>query len=151
MLLPTVWENSWEYFFEYCFFIIRYTMSDVMFFKDYKGRYKLVPGYAFAIGDNGTLINLRFQREKKPTYNSKSGLAQVLLMSEGKYSMKYIHRLVAEAWLDNPNNYPYITHINGDVRDNRVENLRWISVDEFKQMQSNRLKAYNNNRKKNDN
>ena len=37
------------------------------------------------------------------------------------------HRLVAEKYLSNPNNYPQVDHINRVRHDNRVENLRWVT------------------------
>lgn len=38
---------------------------------------------------------------------------------------RYLHRVVAEAFIPNPNNLPYVRHLNDDPTDNRVENLAW--------------------------
>ena len=55
--------------------------------------------------------------------NRKDGYYKVRV---GK-KMHYVHRLVAEAFLPNPNNYPEVDHINRVKEENRSENLRWVS------------------------
>lgn len=42
----------------------------------------------------------------------------------------FIHRLVAEKYIPNPDNKEQINHINGDKTDNRAENLEWVSNQE---------------------
>lgn len=55
---------------------------------------------------------------------------RVRLVKDGVGKNKSIHRLVAEAFIDNPDNKPVIDHINGNSIDNRVENLRWCTQEE---------------------
>ena len=61
-------------------------------------------------------------REVNPSNN---GYLQVNL--GGIRKTAFVHRLVAEAFIPNPENKPAVDHINGNKLDNRVENLRWVS------------------------
>jgi len=51
----------------------------------------------------------------------------VSLSKEGKGKMFYTHRLVAETFIDNPENKKDVNHINGIRHDNRLENLEWVT------------------------
>lgn len=58
----------------------------------------------------------------------KCNYLSIQLYNRGVYENKTIHRLVAEAFIPNPNNYPCINHKNEIKTDNRVENLEWCTT-----------------------
>lgn len=51
---------------------------------------------------------------------------RVCLTKDGKVKMKNVHRLVAEAFIPNPDNFPCVDHIDRDRKNNSVNNLRWV-------------------------
>ena len=53
------------------------------------------------------------------------GYLQVKLYKDGKYKSYLIHRLVASAFIPNPNNFFEVNHIDENKTDNRVDNLEW--------------------------
>lgn len=57
----------------------------------------------------------------------KNGYFAVNLYKNGKSNHFYIHRLVAAAFIPNPNNYKYINHIDCNKTNNTVHNLEWCT------------------------
>lgn len=56
-----------------------------------------------------------------------NGYERIRLFMWGKGKPYRIHRLVAKAFIPNPNNYPQINHIDEDKTNNRVDNLEWCT------------------------
>lgn len=53
------------------------------------------------------------------------GYLKIKLSVNGKRYLRYIHRLVAEAFIPNPNNYKEVNHKDSNPENNRVDNLEW--------------------------
>ena len=58
------------------------------------------------------------------------GYLRVGLYANGKQYWKQVHRLVAEAFIPNPNHLPQVNHIDGNRKNNFVENLEWCTNQE---------------------
>jgi hypothetical protein len=87
---------------------------------------KIITGYPnYIITNDGKVYNS--QREKYLTPGVKGGYMFVGLSDCEKRRDFSIHRLVATMFLENPNNYTEINHIDYDKTNNNVSNLEWIS------------------------
>ena len=83
----------------------------------------------YMVSNLGRVKSLRFGKEKiLKTQSDKDGYKKINLFKDKKSNNKKIHRLVAEAFIPNPNNLPCINHKNEIKDDNRLENLEWCSV-----------------------
>lgn len=94
------------------------------------GRVKSI-AYVHEIGRDQGRKRKIIQREKilKP-WNNGNGYLVVSLNDGNKRKNRYVHRLVAEHFIDNPNNAPVINHIDYDKNNNRVDNLEWVTQKE---------------------
>ena len=80
----------------------------------------------YILREDGKLFNIKTGEEYIPSQNG-CGYYRIYT-SKGK--LELIHRLVAENFIPNPNNLPFVDHINRNTLDNRVENLRWVTARE---------------------
>lgn len=103
-----------------------------------------VPGYEdkYFISDSGILVSTasrsrvkcpkdlsKYPHTIKPAIK-KDGYYGVCLKDGNRQKNVYIHRLVALAFIPNPEHKPQVNHKNGNKLDNRVENLEWTTAQE---------------------
>lgn len=69
----------------------------------------------------------RNRQGKKLKQNNMKGYAQVKLQNKNQRKLYLVHRLVAEAFIPNPDNLPEVNHIDGNKQNNRVDNLEWCT------------------------
>lgn len=94
---------------------------------------KPVKGYEnlYYVTIDGDVISTKFFSKQKIMRLEHSinqyGYCCVNLIKDNKTRSFRVHRLVADAFIPNPNNYPQVNHINEVKTDNRVENLEWCT------------------------
>ena len=73
--------------------------------------------------------HLNFEKEKilKPYKDGGNYYFVIGLHKDGKRKYKAIHRLVAETFIPNPNNYPVVNHKDENKLNNRIDNLEWCT------------------------
>ena len=91
--------------------------------KDLEGLYQ--------VSNFGQILSLNYHRSGKPRLlkpdTIRNGYLKVLLYKDGKKKKFLVHRLVAEAFIPNPDNLPCVNHKDEDKTNNSVENLEWCS------------------------
>jgi len=80
----------------------------------------------YVIHENGNIFNKKTNKQLK-THFDRDGYERIKLSKDGKAKNFGVHRLVAMHYLDNPNDYNEVDHINRNKADNRSENLRWAN------------------------
>lgn len=91
-------------------------------------KWKSVDGFSmYEVSDLGRFRKKGYKKIQRGTINDRGYRVVHLTDDEGKSRMRSIHRLVALAFVPNPENKPLIDHINAIPTDNRADNLRWFT------------------------
>ena len=86
-----------------------------------------IEGYEnYEVTTTGEVINTKTGRVLKSGKNT-CGYLHVVLCKNGKTKIKRIHRLVAEAFIPNPDNLPCVNHKDENKTNNCVDNLEWCT------------------------
>lgn len=95
--------------------------------------WKDIEGYEgkYQVSNLGGVRCLNYRRtgstKEKIGFTNKDGYIVYQLCTGGICKIALEHRLVAQAFIPNPNNYPCVNHKNEIKNDNRVENLEWCT------------------------
>ena len=102
-------------------------------------KWKDISGYEgyYQVSNFGEVrtVGHKYQRKgfhKIKLHNNRNGYWLADLHKNNLYKSKAIHRLVAKAFIPNPNNFPEVNHIDGNKANNCVDNLEWVSKSQNK-------------------
>ena len=102
-----------------------------------------VYGADVSVYDDGSVWIHRGSRNKRRFGNtSDKGYKTILIRDNGRERTVFVHRLVALAFVPNPDNKPQVNHKDGDKTNNRPENLEWVTLAENMRHRSQVLKTY---------
>lgn len=113
--------------------------------------WKDIRGYEglYQVSNLGNVRSLNYNRQNKikniKAVSNYRGYLKVSLSKNNIIKNKNVHRLVAEAFIVNPNNFPVVNHKDGNKHNNKIINLEWTTKSE------NTNHAYKNNLMKKNN
>lgn len=93
---------------------------------------KWIEGYEglYKVSSEGTVCSFQNGKIRILKPRNSGGYLQVTLCKDGEVKSFLVHRLVALAYIENPENKPQINHVDGDKKNNSVENLEWTTAGE---------------------
>jgi glycyl-tRNA synthetase beta subunit len=91
--------------------------------------WKQIEGHNYEVSEDGQVRNIKTGLIRKQN-NNGTGYLYVALKEKGIQTNKLIHRLIAEAYIPNPENKRCIDHIDRCRTNNNISNLRWVTHSE---------------------
>lgn len=90
-------------------------------------KWKRIKDYPdYEISDDGIIISHKYKNPRiMKTRKDHDGYLLVGISKNNTTKTAKVHRLVAEAFIPNPNNLPVVRHLNDIPDDNRIDNLAW--------------------------
>lgn len=127
-MIRNYWNEQWK---------------EIVFDKDISDHEK------FKISNYGRVLNCKGKEEVIVKQADVNGYAAITLKFQGrrKYTKRYTHKLVAQHFLEQ-NDGVYVIHLNYDKKDNRVENLKWVTKKEKENHQFSNPEYKNKPRKR---
>lgn len=102
--------------------------------------------FAYEINSIGEMYSLKGKRKRLKIKINFQGYAGVEVRYKKKRIYKNIHRYVALAFMENPENKPCVIFRNGNIQDIRVENLQWATYKELKRHNYDSIRLANENK-----
>ena len=98
--------------------------------EGFEGLYWITNTGRVISADRYDRFNRRIGGEVKPGERGQAKYLGLTLFKNGKGYQKLVHRLVAAAFIPNPENKPCVDHIDGNNKNNNASNLRWVTYKE---------------------
>ncbi len=102
---------------------------------------KIILNRKLEVTNTGKVYRIKngLKNEVAITYTSRNNRYGIVTYYEnGKQTQQYVHRLIAKAFIPNPENKPEVNHIDGNTKNNNSNNLEWVTS------QENTIHAYKN-------
>lgn len=87
-------------------------------------------GGKYIVSNTGRVLSFQRKEPRELLFDYTRKYACVTLSKDGEVWRVFVHRLVAELFVENPESKPYVNHIDGNKFNNKSDNLEWVTQSE---------------------